>query len=103
MAACEVRGELKYRDGQTKEFVVKAENNLKSVLAGVQKISADVSEVLTELVLQEKGTAENGKGDFDGGDEEDDDSDEEEEDNSKAKQTATSAEPPAKRSKTLKS
>ncbi|KAG9344866.1 hypothetical protein JZ751_010557 [Albula glossodonta] len=101
MAACELRGELKYRDGETKEFVIKAENNLKSILAGVQKMSKDASEVLTELVLQEKGSVGNDKG---VDDEEEEESDEEDDEiKTKNGTKASSTEPPAKRTKTVKS
>lgn len=60
MATCELRGTLKYRDGDTNEFTVKTENNLKSIITGVKKLSADISGVLTDLVLKERG---NDKGD----------------------------------------
>ncbi|KAJ8356303.1 hypothetical protein SKAU_G00190970 [Synaphobranchus kaupii] len=102
MAACELRGELKYRDGEKKEFVVKTENNLKNILSGVQKMNADVSAVLTELVLREKGSVENGKGDIQVDDEEEDDSEEEDEKKIRDKTKASSSEPPAKRTKTLR-
>ncbi|KAJ8269916.1 hypothetical protein GJAV_G00108230 [Gymnothorax javanicus] len=104
MAACELRGELKYRDGEKKEFVVKTENSLKDIIAGVHEMNADVSAVLTELVLREKGSVKNGKGDMQVDDEEEDDSDEEDDNNKKTIEETKSStpEPPAKRSKTLR-
>uniref|UniRef100_A0A8B9J9K4 Si:dkeyp-55f12.3 n=1 Tax=Astyanax mexicanus TaxID=7994 RepID=A0A8B9J9K4_ASTMX len=54
MAASELRAELRYRDGETKKFTIKTENSLKSVISSVKKLSAEVSEVLTDLVEQEK-------------------------------------------------
>ncbi|PWS21068.1 hypothetical protein DKP78_25535, partial [Enterococcus faecium] len=71
---CELRGTLKYRDGSTNEFTVKTENNLKSMITGVKKLNADISGVLTDLVLKEKG---NDKGGVQVDDEDEDDSDEE--------------------------
>lgn len=60
MATCELRGTLKYRDGNTSEFTVKTENNLKSMINGLKKMNANISVVLTDLVLKERG---NDKGD----------------------------------------
>uniref|UniRef100_A0A672P9W2 Si:dkeyp-55f12.3 n=1 Tax=Sinocyclocheilus grahami TaxID=75366 RepID=A0A672P9W2_SINGR len=54
MAACELKGELKYRDGRTSQFTVQADGNLKSVITGIKKLNADISEVLTALVEQER-------------------------------------------------
>lgn len=61
MATCELRGALKYRDGQTKAFTVKTEKNLTSMIIGIKKLNADISGVLTDLVLKERG---NNKGDI---------------------------------------
>ncbi len=66
MAACELKGELKYRDGQTSQFTVQADGNLKSMITGIKKLNADISEVLTALVGQERGSAENSTADVDG-------------------------------------
>uniref|UniRef100_A0A3B3SMC8 Si:dkeyp-55f12.3 n=1 Tax=Paramormyrops kingsleyae TaxID=1676925 RepID=A0A3B3SMC8_9TELE len=93
MAAPELRGELKYRDGDSREFVVKTEKSLQSVLSGIRTLSADVSEALTELVSQDGGTAGNGVDQLNA---------DEEEDQSKTRQKGTSRGPPAKRTKTLK-
>uniref|UniRef100_A0A8C9RWP6 Si:dkeyp-55f12.3 n=1 Tax=Scleropages formosus TaxID=113540 RepID=A0A8C9RWP6_SCLFO len=57
MAACEVRAELKYRDGTSKEFLQRCEKNLQSVLAAVRAVGMEVSALLTELVSQERATA----------------------------------------------
>ncbi|XP_069049441.1 EKC/KEOPS complex subunit GON7 [Lepisosteus oculatus] len=102
MAVCELRGDLKFRDGSTKEFVVKAENNLKSVLSGLQKIRTEVSDVLSDLVSQEKGVTVNSQADNGSLDDEgDEESDEEEEVEIKTKSKGVRVEPPAKRTKTL--
>ncbi|XP_066550379.1 uncharacterized protein LOC136716871 [Amia ocellicauda] len=99
MAACELRGELKYRDGTTKEFVVTSENNLKSILFGLQKLSAEVSTVLSDLVLQEKGL--NSGADSNASEDEDEEDSDEEEEESQPKSKGSTVEPPPKRPKTL--
>jgi len=66
MAACELKGELKYRDGQTSQFTVQADGDLKSMITGIKKFNADISEVLTALVEQERGSAQNSTADVDG-------------------------------------
>jgi len=66
MAACELKGELKYRDGQTNQFTVQVDGDLKSLLTGVKKLNADVSVVLTALVEQEKGSTDISRGVLDG-------------------------------------
>ncbi|KAL6486462.1 hypothetical protein MHYP_G00058540 [Metynnis hypsauchen] len=105
MAACELKGELRFRDGETKTITVKAENNLKSIISGVKKLNSEVSEVLTSLVEKEKCLGADGnKGSSPVDDEEDeDDRDEQEEE---AKETtvvkSNSDGPPAKRLKSLK-
>ncbi|XP_056621050.1 uncharacterized protein si:dkeyp-55f12.3 [Triplophysa dalaica] len=94
MATCELKGELKYRDGQTNQFTVKVDDNLKSMISGIKKLSADISDVLTVLVEQEKGSTGNIK---DADDDDEDDSDEE--DNNTKKASKTNTEPPKKRKK----
>ncbi|XP_038823909.1 uncharacterized protein si:dkeyp-55f12.3 [Salvelinus namaycush] len=94
MAATEIRGELKYRDGLKKEIIVKTENNLTSMIVGIKKLNADVSGLLTDLVVQEQFCGGNDKGDLQV------DDDEEEEDDEDTK--APIMQPPAKRSKTLR-
>ncbi|KAL4641848.1 hypothetical protein GN956_G10482 [Arapaima gigas] len=101
MAACELHAELKYRDGRTKEVVVSCEKNLQSVLSAVRAVNADVSALLTELVVQEKGAAGNGEEPLQLDDDEDDDDDDEESDEEGAKTKGTT-EPPFKRSKIVR-
>ncbi|XP_072553431.1 uncharacterized protein [Salminus brasiliensis] len=108
MAACELKGELKYRDGQTKTFTVRTENNLKSVISSVKKLSSDVSEVLTSLVEQEKCLTASGNGDsrVDGEEEEEEeegDGDEQDDVEETAVLKSNSGGPPAKRLKASKS
>ncbi|XP_076873748.1 uncharacterized protein LOC143523268 [Brachyhypopomus gauderio] len=98
MAACELKGELKYRNGQTNKLTVKADKNLRSIINAVKTLNSQVSEVLTSLVEQEKSLNGNGKEDSRVYDEEDDDSDEHEDPHETAK--VKSKEPPAKRVKT---
>uniref|UniRef100_A0A673K2J5 Si:dkeyp-55f12.3 n=1 Tax=Sinocyclocheilus rhinocerous TaxID=307959 RepID=A0A673K2J5_9TELE len=100
MAACELKGELKYRDGQTNQFTVQVDGNLKSMITGIKKLNADISEVLTALVEQERGSAENSTADVD--EEEEEDSDEEDSTSEMATKKSNS-EPPNKRIKTLRS
>lgn len=66
MAACELKGELKYRDGQTNQFAVQVDGDLKSMITGVKKLNADISVVLTALVEQEKGSTGDSTGVLDG-------------------------------------
>ena len=54
MTTMELRGELKYRDGRKKELIMKTENSLPSLIVGIKKLNADVSVLLTELIVQEK-------------------------------------------------
>ncbi|XP_057208373.1 uncharacterized protein si:dkeyp-55f12.3 [Triplophysa rosa] len=95
MATCELKGELKYRDGRTNQFTVKVDDNLKSMISGIKKLSADISDVLTVLVEQEKGSTGNIKD----VDDDDDEDDSDEEDNNTKKDTKTNTEPPKKRKK----
>ncbi|XP_035380260.1 uncharacterized protein si:dkeyp-55f12.3 [Electrophorus electricus] len=99
MATCELKGELKYRDGQTNKFAVKSDNNLKSIIIGVKKLHSEISEVLTSLVEQEKGLNGNGREDSRVDDEEEDDGDEQE-DPAETATVNSNAGPPAKRVKT---
>ncbi|TRY57000.1 hypothetical protein DNTS_023917 [Danionella cerebrum] len=96
MATCELKGELKNRDGHTNKFTVQVDANLKSIVSGIKTLNADISRVLTVLVEQEKGSGRNGKG-LDNEVDEEEDSDEE-----TANETATrqlNSEPPNKRKK----
>ncbi|KAJ8009247.1 hypothetical protein DPEC_G00086910 [Dallia pectoralis] len=90
-----LRGELKYRDGLTKEIVITTENNLTSMIVGIKTLNADVSRLLTDCIAQEK--LGNGDLQVDDGEEEDDDDEEED-----TKTKAPITEPPTKRSKTLR-
>ncbi|XP_037393298.1 uncharacterized protein si:dkeyp-55f12.3 [Pygocentrus nattereri] len=104
MAACELKGELRFRDGETKTIAVKAENNLKSIISGVKKLNSEVSDVLTSLVEKEKCLSGDGnKGSSPVDEEEDeDDSDEQEEAKDTTVVKSNSDGPPAKRLKSLK-
>ncbi|KAK2884222.1 hypothetical protein QQF64_015918 [Cirrhinus molitorella] len=99
MAACELKGELKYRDGQTNQFTVQVDGNLKSVITGIKKLNADISEVLTALVDQERGSTENNTADVDDDEEEESD---EEDSTTKTATKKSNSEPPNKRIKTLR-
>ncbi|XP_056301341.1 uncharacterized protein si:dkeyp-55f12.3 [Danio aesculapii] len=102
MAACELKGELKYRDGHTNPFTVQVDGNLKSIISGIKKINGDISEALTALVEQEKGSTGNGREDVNDDEEEDSD-----DDDGSATETTTAkksgSEPPNKKIKTLRS
>ncbi|KAK7150322.1 hypothetical protein R3I93_011543 [Phoxinus phoxinus] len=100
MAACELNGELKYRDGQTNQFTVQVDGDLKSLLTGIKKLNADISVVLTALVEQEKGSTDNSRGVLD--DDEDEDSDEEDSTTGITTKKKSKSEPPNKRIKTLR-
>ncbi|XP_062323789.1 uncharacterized protein si:dkeyp-55f12.3 [Osmerus eperlanus] len=98
----ELRGELKYRDGRKKELLIKTENSLPSLIVGIKKLNAEVSVLLTELVVQEKlNGGSDDQGDFEADDDGENDSDDEEED-TKIVIKAPVSEPPAKRSKSLR-
>ncbi|KAK1134396.1 hypothetical protein AOXY_G20793 [Acipenser oxyrinchus oxyrinchus] len=98
MAGCELRGELKYRNGDTKQFLVKAETNIKSILSGLQQLKDEVSVVLSDLVIQEKSENPHSRNGNDVSEDENEGDDEEE---IKPKTKASSLEPPAKRTKNL--
>ncbi|XP_071391703.1 uncharacterized protein [Centroberyx affinis] len=100
MAAVTLQCELKYRDGLKKKIDVNTENNLTSMMAGIKKLNAEVSQLLTELVAREKL--------FSGGDCDDDEKEEDSDEDEETEKPKTSSrvpeppEPPAKRSRTLK-
>lgn len=54
MAAVAVLAELKFRDGQREKIRVKVENNLSSLISGINEMNVNVSQLLSELVEQEK-------------------------------------------------
>ncbi|XP_017311393.1 nucleolin [Ictalurus punctatus] len=105
--ACTVKGELKCKDGRTSRFTVEAENNLKSIIEGVKKISSEISVVLTELVEEERSVnTERGECRARDEDVEDEDEDEDEDGDEEDRDIETTAvklksRPPAKRLKTV--
>ncbi|XP_065820279.1 uncharacterized protein si:dkeyp-55f12.3 [Labrus bergylta] len=86
-----VRAELMYRDGQREKLSVKVENNLNSLINGIQELNVNVSRILSELVEREKVGGVCAEG------EEEDDSDEDDEPEEPPK---SEVQPPAKRCKT---
>uniref|UniRef100_A0A8C2WTU6 Uncharacterized protein n=1 Tax=Cyclopterus lumpus TaxID=8103 RepID=A0A8C2WTU6_CYCLU len=50
MATEAVVAELRFRDGLRKKITVKVENNLSSLISGVQELNTNVSRLLSELV-----------------------------------------------------
>ncbi|CAL8315537.1 unnamed protein product [Merluccius merluccius] len=100
-----LRGELRYRDGLTRDVDVEVQKNLPSLIAGIKTLSGRVSDLLTDLVLQEKRSetgdqVQEGSGSSDDDDEEEEDEEEEESDGDLEEVQA--AEPPAKKSKPVK-
>lgn len=92
----EIQGELSYRDGGKRKFLVPCDNSCKGLIVGLEQLKAEVSQVLSELVLKEKTGA--GDQSFEG-EEDDDDEDEEEEDLNDTSKNNLSTEPPSKRKK----
>ncbi|KAM4665177.1 EKC/KEOPS complex subunit GON7 [Discoglossus pictus] len=99
----ELYAELVGRDGSRRPFQVGCERTLKGLVSGLEQLKGDVSEVLSDLVLQEKGERNQG-GKESGGDEENDDEEDDEEDTEKDKTEngTCSNGPPTKRTKTHK-
>ncbi|CAL8392230.1 unnamed protein product [Gadus morhua 'NCC'] len=89
-----LRGELRYRDGVKKNIDVHIEGNLTSMIVGIKTLREQVSDLLTELTVQEKGSVAGDKEEL-GSSDEDDESDEEME-------PMHVSEPPAKKSKPVK-
>uniref|UniRef100_A0A3Q3EVV4 Uncharacterized protein n=1 Tax=Labrus bergylta TaxID=56723 RepID=A0A3Q3EVV4_9LABR len=89
-----VRAELMYRDGQREKLSVKVENNLNSLINGIQELNVNVSRILSELVEREKVGGVCAEGELC---EEEDDSDEDDEPEEPPK---SEVQPPAKRCKT---
>ncbi|XP_034383430.1 uncharacterized protein si:dkeyp-55f12.3 [Cyclopterus lumpus] len=90
MATEAVVAELRFRDGLRKKITVKVENNLSSLISGVQELNTNVSRLLSELVELESTCGQGeacGTGEKDDSDEGDD-----------APQSSD-IQPPAKRSK----
>ncbi|GAA6230896.1 uncharacterized protein si:dkeyp-55f12.3 [Lates japonicus] len=91
MADVAVLAELKFRDGQRQKICVQIENNLSSLIRGVNELNANVAQLLSELVEREKS-----RGDRAVGEEEEEDSEDEETEDP----LNSELQPPAKRSKT---
>ncbi|XP_037607153.1 uncharacterized protein si:dkeyp-55f12.3 [Sebastes umbrosus] len=83
-----VLAELRLRDGQKEKISVKVENNLSSLISGVQELNGNVSRLLSELVEQEKTRGDCEEGEDEDGDEGDDEPQD------------LQLQPPVKRSKT---
>lgn len=49
-----VSAELRFRDGQRQNISVKVENNLRSLINGINELNANVSHLLSQLVEREK-------------------------------------------------
>uniref|UniRef100_A0A671W178 Uncharacterized protein n=1 Tax=Sparus aurata TaxID=8175 RepID=A0A671W178_SPAAU len=92
MAAMAVYAELKFRDGLKEKISVNVENNLSSLINGIQELNPNVSRLLSELVDVGYHTCafQNVH------EEEEDDSDESEPEHPENSEV----QPPAKRSKT---
>lgn len=91
MATVAVCAELKFRDGLREKVSVQVQNNLSSLIGGVDELNSNISRLLSELVEREKGhrdcaEVEDKEGDSDEEDEEPEDQNSE-------------LQPPAKRSK----
>uniref|UniRef100_A0A673NFC9 Si:dkeyp-55f12.3 n=1 Tax=Sinocyclocheilus rhinocerous TaxID=307959 RepID=A0A673NFC9_9TELE len=52
MAACELKGELKYRDGRTSQFTVQADGNLKSMITDEEEEDSDEEDKTTEMATK---------------------------------------------------
>ncbi|XP_075469221.1 EKC/KEOPS complex subunit GON7 [Ascaphus truei] len=90
----ELRAELSGRDGTRRPFQVTCERTLQGMVSGLEQLKREVSAVLSELVLQEKGERRGA-----GGQESADDEEDEEEDNPENKTRANG--PPSKRTKKM--
>uniref|UniRef100_A0AAQ4QAB5 Uncharacterized protein n=1 Tax=Gasterosteus aculeatus aculeatus TaxID=481459 RepID=A0AAQ4QAB5_GASAC len=58
-----VIAELMLRDGQREKISVKVENNLCSLISGVHELNTNVSQLLSNLVEQEKTCGDCAEGD----------------------------------------
>ncbi|XP_033181779.1 EKC/KEOPS complex subunit GON7 [Anabas testudineus] len=85
-----VSAELRFRDGQRQNISVKVENNLRSLINGINELNANVSHLLSQLVEREKD-----RGACAVGEEEEDDSEDDEKDHQNSEH-----QPPAKKSRT---
>ena len=62
-----LRGELRYRDGLKKNIDVHIEGSLTSMIVGIKALREQVSDLLTELTVQEKGSVTGDKEDLGSG------------------------------------
>ncbi|OCT65063.1 EKC/KEOPS complex subunit GON7 [Xenopus laevis] len=93
----ELSAELSNRDGSSRPFQVRCERTLKGLANGLEQLKGEVSAVLTELVLQEKGEGALAAGDQESAGEEEDEEDTDEKDFSE--NGISSNGPPTKRNK----
>uniref|UniRef100_A0A665X581 Uncharacterized protein n=1 Tax=Echeneis naucrates TaxID=173247 RepID=A0A665X581_ECHNA len=89
-----VTAELKYRDGHKEKIFVKVQNNLNSLIHGVNDVNTSVSRLLSELVELEKA-----QGDCAEGESLVEDEDSDEDDSEPEGPQNSELQPPAKRSK----
>ncbi|KAK2855768.1 hypothetical protein Q5P01_004503 [Channa striata] len=89
MAALALSAELWFRNGQSQKVSVNVENNLSSLINGIHNLNKNVSQLLSELVEQEKSSGVCAVGEVEDS-EEDDDED----------HPNCGLQPPAKKSKT---
>uniref|UniRef100_A0A8D3DZ36 EKC/KEOPS complex subunit GON7 n=1 Tax=Scophthalmus maximus TaxID=52904 RepID=A0A8D3DZ36_SCOMX len=66
MSGMALSAELQFRDGQRRKICVQVENKLSSLITGINDLIVNVSQLLSELVEQEKS-----HGDYEVSDEED--------------------------------
>ncbi|KAE8586279.1 hypothetical protein XENTR_v10021614 [Xenopus tropicalis] len=92
----ELSAELTNRDGSCRPFQFRCERTLKGLASGLEQLKGEVSTILTELVLQEKGEGALTSGDQESaGEEDDEDADEKD----FAENGVSSNGPPTKRKK----
>ncbi|KAG8449105.1 hypothetical protein GDO86_015962 [Hymenochirus boettgeri] len=96
----ELIAELTTKDGSVRPFQVKCERTLTGLCKGLEQLKGEVSCVITELVVKEKGATSLTAGDIESAGEEDEDEEEEDEESSKNEYCGNG--PPNKRSKMCK-
>ncbi|XP_053330713.1 EKC/KEOPS complex subunit GON7 isoform X2 [Spea bombifrons] len=96
----ELRAELTGRDGARRPFQVSCEPSLPGLLSGLEQLKGEVSAVLSQLVLQEKGENGPGDGEQESADDDDDEEEEDDGDEDNSRNGTSSKGPPTKRSKT---
>lgn len=67
MAAVAICAELKLRDGTRERVGVVVKNDLSSLISGIKDLTANVSQLLSELVEREKGRGDSAEGEFTSG------------------------------------